>query len=172
MHNKTKTLIIFGCSERISEISNRIPELISNFDTLGLNRFPEYYPTKYRLWIDNEKYGYCIFRQDDGEYKPFHPFTSADLKLGWTVAVPAIDWAIKQGYKKVILYGVLDGEYKQIDDDYYSYHYFYSDEVGKIHKKALSGMVKYVDSFNEQIDIDKNIDRKLEESNYDRVKNI
>jgi len=66
----------------------------------------------------------------------------------------------------------LDGEYKQIDDDYYSYHYFYSDEVGKIHKKALSGMVKYVDSFNEQIDIDKNIDRKLEESNYDRVKNI
>ena len=111
---------IYGCSERINELN--LPKYIKG-DSIGLNHLPLYHKTTYWLFMDDLFFGNCVYKREKNKYIPYYPFIpnfekERDLFGGYTVASFALDFAIKMGYKKAVLYGILDGNYKPTDNDY------------------------------------------------------
>ena len=111
------TIQIFGCSDRITKLGDSVFEKLKGFPSMGLNRFPEFFPfVDYWLWIDNPNFGNCIYKRNNKSFEPFLHFEpNINLFGAYTVASFALDFAIKQGFKKAILYGILDGEYKLVE---------------------------------------------------------
>jgi hypothetical protein len=131
----SKELIIFGCSDGLLKIWGEIPRLIKEYDTFGLNYIKEYYEPLYHLGLDNPDLGCCIYKLENGIYQKHLKFIPNKTLFGChTSASFAIDFAIKQGYNKVILYGILDGEYTRVKEHPYQLHslftykHFYSTE--------------------------------------------
>ncbi len=135
MDSLEDTLVIFGDSDRINDIKDDILWILENCNTLGLNHFTDFYKTKYRLWLDVFGNQFDIYNPVTKKYECFLKFLpNEDICGACTSASFAIDFAVKQGYKKVVLLGVLDGTYtlkkKQgwhIGHYIYSYKHFYEE---------------------------------------------
>jgi hypothetical protein len=121
----TDELHIYGTGRKCRGLTDIEPE------SIGLNRFPLYYPdVKFWLWIDNINFGFCVYRKTDSSIKPYFPFEpNVTLQGACSVATFAISWAIKEGYKRVYLYGILDDEY-EVKGDYVTWYHFYDEEPG------------------------------------------
>lgn len=144
-----------GCSERILEIEKNLPELLKNNHSIGLNAFPVYYKTDYWLWIDNPKFGNRIFARSGKGYRPYLDFEpNVDLMGAYTVASFAIDFAVKQGYQKAILYGILDGEYTRHDEQILSYRHFYDQIDNTIYMMKLQQFKEIINSYKDRIQIE------------------
>ncbi len=156
------TVLIFGGSDRILQIEKQLPELLKNNHTIGLNVFPLYYKTDYWLWIDNPAKGNCVYRRNGRGYKPYFAFEpNIDLMGGYTVASFALDFAAKAGYKKAILYGILDGEYVQKGVPYQhaghmvmTYRHFYGPEDRTISMLKLQQFKAIINSYRNKIEVE------------------
>jgi hypothetical protein len=113
--------------------------------------------------MDDKRFGNCVYKLTDGEYKPFLYFepnfeefdqygNKKDLFGAYTVATFAIDFAIKQGYEKAVLYGILDGEYMPAGKDHIHYKHFYDDKLHHMHKQVLQAWKKEILSYRNKID--------------------
>ena len=165
-YDKKDTVLIFGCSEAINTIN--IPELLENYTSIGLNDFSIHYPCDYFLWIDRpdlDNAGKCIFKKIDGEFKPYLKFEpNVDLHGAFTVASFALDFAIKEGFKRAILFGIMDGEYTLLEKRaghvghwIFSYKYFYTDEVKTISMFKIQQFKNIIKSYANRIEIIKGI---------------
>jgi len=160
--NISDTVLIFGCSDRILRIEKQLPRLLENNHTIGLNVFPLYYKTDYWLWIDNPKFGNCVYGRNGRGYNPYFPFEpNIDLMGGYTVASFALDFAAKAGYKKAVLYGILDGEYVQTGVPYQhaghmtlTYRYFYDNEPKTISMMKLQQFKSIISSYRNKIEVE------------------
>ena len=120
-----------------------------------------YHRTKYWLWLDNPDFGYCIYKRDGSEYKEFLKFEpNVTLHGGITSASFALDFAIKQGYKKAELYGILDGKYElthkklfHVGFWQFSYIHFYDETVHNMEMMKLQGFKQIINSYTDRIDI-------------------
>lgn len=139
--SRSDKMLIFGCSDGIKKIDN-IQELLKNNISIGLNRFCEFHKTDFWLWLDNPNMGDKVYRHNGIKYVPYLIFESNldpffDLCGSHTVASFAVDFAYKMGFKEVDLYGVLDGEYKFLDNNRVQYKHFYDENIFEFHKDNL-----------------------------------
>ena len=152
------TIKIYGCSDKISELN--LPKIILE-DSLGLNIFPLYYKTKFWLWIDNPKFGNCVYILENNRYIPYFKFNlnfnkEKDLFGAFTVASFALHFVAKEGYKEAILYGILDGNYIDIGNNEYQYSHFYDMSIHTFHKdnlKAWNNEILYGQAHSNKINI-------------------
>ena len=130
------------------QIEKQLPELLESHHTLGLNAFPLYYKTDYWLWINNAKFGNCVYKRENVTYKPYFPLESnVGITKTCMSASFALDFAVKMGYEKAILYGILDGETN-------SYKHFY-DQVDKPSNiKNLQQLKTKIDSHRDKIEVE------------------
>jgi len=85
--------------------------------------------------------------------KPHHIFEpNKDLIGSQTVATFALDYAIQLGYKKAILHGIMDSEYKETDN-MVEWKHFYDDKVLHIEKDRFDEMQRKIDSYKDRIEI-------------------
>jgi len=146
-------LHIYGTGTKIKNITGVHEE------SLGLNVFPLHFPdVKYWLWLDNINFGHCIYEKTDSTLKPYFPFTPGrDIKGSCSSATYAISWAIKEGYKKVNLYGILDeDEYNIIEVKgvkYVEWRHFYDDTVLTYRLSAFETFNRIVGEQKQLIDI-------------------
>lgn len=181
------TILIFGCSDRLldwhkwllkglipiknpdnnaghfSEQGEAVFDELKNYVSIGLNRFPEFFPfVDYRIWIDNSLFGNCVYKLTNNNYKPFLFFEpNINLFGAYTVASFALDFAIKQGFKRAVLYGILDGEYKLIEKKgihlghwEFSYRHFYEDQPGKVTMYKLQQFKNIIFSYRNKIQVE------------------
>ncbi len=154
--------VIFGCSDGILKITDEIPNLIQNNITIGLNRFACYYKTLYRIWIDNKNLGNCVYKLNKGLYEPYLRFEpNVNLFGAYTVASFALDFAVKTGFKRAVLYGVLDGEYKLIRKKgnhpghwVFSYRHFYDNKPLSIPMQKLQQFKNIINSYSHKIQLE------------------
>lgn len=154
----SSTFRIFGGSDKLRELN--LDELVVG-ETLGLNNFPMLGRfTKYWLWIDQRSLGNCVYIKEESNYKPFYKFIpnsvihyERTLKGAYSSATFAIDFAIRQGFERVELYGVLDGDYQRGENGRICYKHFYNDEVLVMHEECLKSWKKEIMSYNDKIDI-------------------
>ncbi|OGI01487.1 MAG: hypothetical protein A2Y25_02045 [Candidatus Melainabacteria bacterium GWF2_37_15] len=159
------TVHIYGCSDSIRGLKK--PESPS----IGLNRFPVYYPdVDYWMFVDldcfngyvkdnykdqkivTQKYNFYFYMKYSG-IKPHHIFEpNKDLIGSQTVATFALDYAIQLGYKKAILHGIMDSEYKETDN-MVEWKHFYDDKVLHIEKDRFDEMQRKIDSYKDRIEI-------------------
>ena len=100
------------------------------------------------LWIDNPSYGNCIYKLKEDEYQEDLNFIPNETLFGYSTSITfALDWAIRNGYKKATLLGVLDGHYKLVKRQgifcghwLFEYRHFY-DNV--IHHKQLLQIMQF-----------------------------
>jgi len=160
------TIQIFGCSDRINELGDSIPDILKKkkHPSIGLNRFPEFFPfVDYWLFVDSAmadrivngeiyknqqiltcRHIYNFWFKNRPEFR-FHtgmscekrskaPLSSLplrnifepndlELKIG-NSAYYALEWAVSQGYKRALLYGILDSDYAQTGKDIKFKHFF------------------------------------------------
>ncbi len=158
----TNSILIFGCSDRILTIEKQLPALIENNPTIGLNAFPLYYKTDFWLWIDNPKFGNCVYKKENSSYKKYFPFEpNVDLTGAYTVASFALDFAARAGYKKAVLFGILDGEYIKSDTPCVhaghielSYKHFYDRQDKTVNMMKLQQFKAIINSYRNKIDIE------------------
>lgn len=168
---QSDTLDIYGCSDRINQIAGDIQRQQAESDSLGINRFFLYYPNvDYIYWMDSGLYKNCLKdnlknqklitcnkiaqKEVRGRHKLHYVFEPGiDLMGGGTSATYAIDFARKNNYRKVRLYGVLDGTYEELDEKNLTYKYFWGEEK-IIEKKRLEKWKKTILSFRDVIDIE------------------
>lgn len=108
------------------------------------------------------KYGNCVYMRQGKKYNPYLCFEpNVDLMGGYTVASFALDFAAKMGYKKAVLFGVLDGNYTQTGEAYshagemrMTYKHFYDLEDKKIHMLKLQQFKTVINSYKNKIDIE------------------
>jgi hypothetical protein len=158
---------IYGCSDGINKLKGLEKNLPDN--TIGLNAFPLYYRTEYWIWMDNESFGNCVYKRKGNVYEPFFYFEpnfdpEKDLFGSFTVATFALDFAIKQGYQKATLYGILDGEYIESEKDYthagnleISYKRFYYDPEEEYPLMSVATLQKWkaeILSYSDKIKIE------------------
>lgn len=154
----SSTFKIFGGSDRISQLS--LDRLVVG-ETLGLNNFPMLgHFTKYWLWIDEKSLGNCVYIKEESKYRPFFKFipnsvlkAEQSLKGAYSSATFAIDFAIKQGFKQVELYGILDGDYQSGENGRVVYKHFYDDKELFMHEECLKSWKKEIMSYNDKIEI-------------------
>jgi hypothetical protein len=105
--------------------------------------------------MDNPAFGNCIYIREGCEYKPFYSFEPnfeefdnegnfKDLFGCYTVATFALDFAAKKGYKKAILYGILDGNYTESKPDHLYFSHFYDEILHEFHKENLKSWKKEI----------------------------
>jgi|GEM_PF-3857050 len=188
------TILIFGCSDRIadwrqgltswqhqqertfntaspfSKLEEAVFDRIKVYPSIGLNRFPEFFPfVDYWLWIDNKNFGNCIYkRNNNGDliakryYKPYFKFKpNIELFGAYTVTSFALDFAVKQGYERAVLYGILDGEYKLIEKKGFhvghwdfSYKHFYDDKSRRVPMQKLQQFKSIINSYKDKIEVE------------------
>lgn len=130
--------------------------------TLGLNAFPLYYKTNYWLWIDNPKFSNCVYQLNHNRYSPFFQFEpNIDLMGVYTVASFALSFAVKMGYEKAVLFGVLDGDYRKVGGFYnhagemkMTYRHFYDQEDKTIYMMKLQQFKSIINSYNDKIEVE------------------
>jgi hypothetical protein len=148
-------LDIFGCSDKILDL--KLPQKIET-ESLGLNAFPLYHKTDFWLWMDNKEHGNCVYKKENDKYIPYLRFEpnydpEKDLFGSYTVATFGIDFAIKQGYKKVRLFGILDGSYN-LNEEHVLYKHFYNDKLFKMHINNLKAWKDTIYSYKNSIEIE------------------
>ncbi len=157
------TIQIFGCSDRISELGDEVFDLLKEYPSIGLNRFPEFFPfVDYRLWIDNKSFGNCVYKRNGSLYEPYLPFEpNIDLFGAYTVASFALDFALKQGYKRAVLYGILDGRYQLIEKKGihaghwdFSYRHFYEEKPQRIPVQKLQQFKSIIYGYRSKIQLE------------------
>jgi hypothetical protein len=161
----TKTLNIFGCSERVNEKLKEIRKLVKTEDTFGINKCIEYFPTTYGLWFDNPDFGAKVLKYNPktlswDTYFPFEP--NVTLFGACTSVSFAIDFAIKKGYNKVRLVGVLDGKYTQLPEQehlyclkrLFEYKHFWTEEVYHLPLLQIMQFKSMIYSYEKHIKID------------------
>jgi hypothetical protein len=110
--------------------------------------------------MDNPAFGYCVYKYNNGKYEPYYHFEpNVDLFGAYTVATFALDWAIKQGYEKAVLFGILDGDYQvaefKTDANYELYYkHFYDDVLHVKHYQVLEAHKKEIYSYSSKINIE------------------
>lgn len=169
--NLRSDIIIFGCSPFINEIRGDIPSILEKFQTIGINRFPCYYPNvNHWFFYDfeminvlRENYNNQLIHcpqeikghLDILKIKNFEIFSiSPCLELEknnhlWfcnNTVTSAINWCIKQGFKNVYLAGVdLDSE------DFF--HFYNTNYAQFTHRSILKPAVKAIYAMQEYINI-------------------
>ncbi len=159
------TIHIYGCSNSIRGLKQ--PER----PCIGLNRFPVYYPdVDYWMFVDlgdfndyvkdnykgqkivTQKYNFHFYMKHSG-IKPHHIFEpNVDLFGSHTIATFALDYAVQLGYKKVVLHGVMDSDYKEVDGKV-EWKHFYDDKVHYIEKNRFDEMQRKIDSYRDRIEV-------------------
>ena len=91
----------------------------------------------------------CVYIKKDLAYKPYLKFIQnfedenhKGLFGAYTSATFALDFAIKEGYKRAELYGILDGDYKFLDNGEVEYKHFYDNKVHTMHEKLFTVLEK------------------------------
>lgn len=85
--------------------------------------------------------------------KPHHIFEpNVDLFGSHTIATFALDYAIQLGFKKAVLHGIMDSEYKETDEKV-EWKHFYDDKVLYIEKNRFDEMQRKIDSYKDKIEI-------------------
>ncbi len=157
------TILIFGCSDRITKLGNSVFDKLKGYPSIGLNCFPGFFPfTDYWLWVDNKKFGNCVYKRIGNSYEPYLPFEpNVELFGAYTVASFALDFAVKQGFKRAILYGVLDGEYKLLEKKgihpghwEFGYRHFYDDKLLRIPMQKLQQFKSIIYGYRNKIQIE------------------
>jgi hypothetical protein len=92
--------------------------------------------------MDSPTHGNTVYRDYCGNYIPYLNFKpnfdkKFDLFGSYTVASFAVDFAARLGYKEVMMFGVLDGNYKEIDENHVAYRHFYEDFEVPLNKQVL-----------------------------------
>ncbi len=191
--NTNNTLIIFGCSPYINEIEDKIKPIQNKYKTLGINHFNYTFKNcDYWLWSDYGLYtnlsqhidfsNYkCICTEEtytkeiQGKFKPYFIFNATkkdikiqnknDLFIYKTSALPAINFAIKEGFKNVVLIGVdLNSDWK----------HYYSGQDQKRSLTRITRMREHLYNFKSYINIYKvnpNSDLDLEYIDIDLLIN-
>lgn len=125
--NKDDTLILFGRSPFINEIKDKIPLLIENYHTMGINYFCDTFPeVEYVIFYDdivptvkksivitdqknadnevvkNNRHELYYVKRDDW------CFSDSDSTLNLCIHTPsmALNWAYQKGFKNVIIAGI------------------------------------------------------------------
>lgn len=174
------TILIFGCSDRISDwqqgfknsfnsagllskSGDRVFDELKKYPSIGLNRFPGFFPfVNYWLWIDNKDFGNCVYKRSNKKFRPYLQFeTNIDLFGAYTVASFALDFAVKKGFQRAILYGILDGEYKLLKKQglhpghwMFSYKYFYCNRERTIPLQKLQQFKHIIYSYKDKIEVE------------------
>lgn len=149
-----KKINIFGSSERINDLD--INKLFLEGPSIGVNKFTNFYKPTFKLFMDDKQCGNCVYKLNNKqEYEPYLKFTpnflvEKDLFGIYTIATYAIDFAIKQGYNEAVLYGILDGEYKEVDENNVELYHFYG-EPQIIRKELAKARKDAIFSYSEQI---------------------
>lgn len=153
------TLRIFGCSDKINDLN--LHSLLIGHTNFGLNLFPCFgAQTTYWLYLDHPQFGSRVYIKKDLAYKPYLKFIQnfedenhKGLFGAYTSATFALDFAIKEGYKRAELYGILDGDYKFLDNGEVEYKHFYDNKVHTMHENCLQSWKNEIMSYNNRIEI-------------------
>ena len=158
---------IYGCSEEIKKLRK------VEIESIGLNCFSGFFRTKYWLFSDREDFGDCIYKLKSESklktgfdhynciknkyYEPYLNFeANVDLFGALTTATFALSFAIKKGYKKAALYGILDGQYNEVSG-MVEWKHFYDDEVHYMPIERFNKIKRLINSYGKRIEIVKGI---------------
>jgi hypothetical protein len=138
---------IFGSSEKLEEMgAAKIARLLSSkTPSIGINHFPNHYPNvDCWLFVDGQmvermdykgqkiitcEFVYNNYLEKKPKYNVIDRFEPNNIQgsIG-NSAFYAIWWAVKEGYTNINLYGILDGEYKQLANGNTAYKNIFSGE--------------------------------------------